>query len=126
MEVEVELELELELGVSRCPLSWLGCSWACARRAPHSPDYRLIFSHEDDNFSYRQVVFAPGPNPTSPPSRARLPCPTMERITSQACLQRSGQSSPHLRTRIACPFLGTSLTPAGAFLPAFLAASNSS
>ena len=74
--------------VSRCPLSWLGCSWACARRAPHSPDYKLVFSHEDDNFSYKQVVFAPpGPSPTSPP-RARLPYPTRERIISLACLQR--------------------------------------
>jgi len=39
----------------RCPLAWLGCSWATSRQAPFSKEFCLKFSRSNDSFSVAQV-----------------------------------------------------------------------
>ena len=39
--------------VSRCPLSYLGCSFSVDNLAPNNEDFRIKFSREEDNFCFR-------------------------------------------------------------------------
>jgi len=39
----------------RCPLAWLGCSWATSRQAPLSNKFSLKFSRLDDSFCITQA-----------------------------------------------------------------------
>ena len=41
--------------VSRCPLSYLGCSFSVDNLAPNSDKYRIKFSRVDDNFCCRYI-----------------------------------------------------------------------
>ena len=68
--------------LARCPLAWLGCSWACQRRAPHSTKFRLLFSHPDDNFVYTQVEEGPCSVPTQQDHLSLLPPEVLEFLCS--------------------------------------------
>ena len=40
--------------VSRCPLSYLGCTFSVDNLAPNNEDFRIKFSRDEDNFCFRQ------------------------------------------------------------------------